>query len=140
MANPASAETSGSDLSESVTHFRPSLIHFPADATSPSQPGHASGASRKASPFVSGGAPSRHNSSLRLNRNGSPMNGRRRVRSVDAADVPLDTTTRPHRTPVHSFVTPSRRRNAEARLREDNSGFGTFSNDFSNEYDLCESL
>lgn len=132
MANPAPAEASGSDLSESVIHSRPSRIHFPA-ATSHSQPGHASGAFHKASPFVSGA----QTSPLRLNRNGSSMNGRRRVRSVDAADVPLG-TPRPHRTPVHNFVTPSRRRNAEARLREDNSGFGTFSNDFSNEYDLCE--
>jgi hypothetical protein len=127
MANPEpTAETAASGLPELVTYSRQSRIHFPVDATSPSQLGHAS-------PFVSN-SPNRHNPSLRPNRNVSSMNGRRRVRSVDAPDVPLG-TPRPHRTPpVYSFVTPSRRPNAEARVREDNSGFGTFSN----EYDLCE--
>jgi hypothetical protein len=63
------------------------------------------------------------------------MSGRRRVRSVDGADGPLG-TPRPHRTPLDSFVTPSRRPNAEAQARDDNSGFGTFPD----EYDLCVSL
>jgi hypothetical protein len=130
------AGTSASGFSESLTYSRPSRpgTHFPVDATSAPQTGPVSGEQQKLSPLVSNSL-NRHNPPLRPNRNVSSTNGRRRVRSADAADVPLG-TPRPHRTPVYSFVTPSRRPDTEARIREDNSGFGTFSN----EYDLCESL
>jgi len=135
MANPQSTETTASGLNESVTTPRQPRIRFPVEATSPSQVGYASGTFPKQSRLASG--PSiRHHSPLHPSKIGSLTNGRRRVRSVDAEDVPSGALLGPHRTPGASFVTPSRRPNAEARVREDNSGFSTFSD----EYDLCEHL
>jgi hypothetical protein len=119
--------TSANGISDSFS--RQSQIHALVDATKPSQAGHTSTVSHRASLSITG-SPSRPNLPLRPNKNGP---SRQRARPLDSVEVPLD-IPRPHKTLVASFVTPSRRPNAEARVKEDNPSFGTFSD----EYDLCE--
>jgi hypothetical protein len=128
MANTEHTGASANGISDLVTFASQSQIHALVDATNASQAGQTPRAS-----FFITGSPSRHNLPFRSNKNGPSMHARQRVRSMDSVEVPLN-TPRPHKTPIASFVTPSRRPNAEARVREDNPSFGTFSD----EYDLCE--
>lgn len=128
-STPPADNPAASDPSWPSRHSR---IHFPKDDSSPARRESSAPDHRRGTSLSFRSSPARRTSPLNPQNALSSVNARRRVRSVDASSVFVD-SPRSRRVPANPLASPSRMSPSLARETEDHL-MGLFSD----EYDLCE--